>query len=387
MLTLIENGEVYAPEARGRRSVLLVAGVIAKVGAVERRAVEASGLELEVVDAAGCVVAPALIDPHEHLAGGSGEKGYASQTPAISAGEIVGAGVTTVVGCLGVDTTTKTLPALLAKAKGLKQEGLSAHVWTGGYNVPATTLTGSVRDDIMLVEEVIGAGEVAISDDRSTGPASHELARLAREAHNGGLLANKCGVTHFHVGDAKGRLQPLRALIDEYEIPPAWLYPTHVGRGEELMREAAELTRRGSFVDVDTVEEDLAKWLGCFLEHGGDASRLTASSDASISSPRTLFGQVRACVLEHKFPLEQVLPLVTSNTARVLKLSDRGTLEEGKAADVLVLEGRGLEIRDVFAAGRRLVRDGRLTFTEKFLEGSNRRIRLDGAKASGGRGA
>lgn len=381
MLTLIENGEVYAPEPLGRRSVLLVGAKVGKVGEVERRAVEALGLEVEVVDASGCVVVPALIDPHEHLAGGSGEKGYASQTPAVSAGEVVSAGVTTVVGCLGVDTTTKTMPALLAKAKGLREEGLSAHVWTGGYDVPPKTLTGSVRGDIMLVEEVVGAGEVAVSDDRSAEPAAHELARLVRDAHNGGMLAGKSGVTHFHVGDKKGRLRPLRTLIDEFDIPAAWLYPTHVGRGEELMREAAELTRRGAFVDIDTVEEDLPRWLGFFLEEKGDAARLTVSSDASISSPRTLFEQVRACVLEHGHKLESVLPLVTTNTARVLGLEDRGTLVAGKAADVLVLRARGLEIKDVFAGGRRLFKNGRLAFAEKFLDGSNRRIRLDGAKS------
>jgi beta-aspartyl-dipeptidase (metallo-type) len=386
MLTLIENGEVYAPEPCGRRSVLLVEGRVGKVGAVDRRAVEALGLELDVIDATGCVVAPALIDPHEHLAGGSGEKGYATQTPEIHAGEILCAGITTVVGCIGVDSMTKTLPALVAKAKGLKQEGLNARVWTGGYNVPPTTLTGSVRDDIMLVEEMVGAGEVAISDERSTEPSPHELARLVNDAHNGGLLSGKAGVTHFHVGSKKSRLQPLRTLIDEYEIPPVWLYPTHVERDEELMREAIDLARLGAFVDVDTVEEDLPKWLRFYLENGGPTEQLTASSDASINSPGTLFEQVRACVLQHGFPFEQVLPLVTSNTARVLKLRDRGTLEAGKSADVLVLRGRSLEIKDVFAGGRRLIRDGRLAFAEKFLAESNRRIRLDGARAGKGQG-
>src|SRR3712207_1367609 len=166
MLTLIENGEVYAPEPAGRQSVLVIGGRVEKMGEVDRRAVEAAGLELEVIDASGCVVTPGLIDPHEHIAGGSGEEGFASQTPEIHASEIVSAGVTTVVGCLGVDTTTKTLPGLLARAKALKGEGLSAFVWTGGYNVPPTTLTGSVREDVMYVEEVIGAGEVAVSDER-----------------------------------------------------------------------------------------------------------------------------------------------------------------------------------------------------------------------------
>lgn len=104
MLILIENGEVYAPEPRGRCSVLLDGGVIGKVGEVDGRAAASLGLELEVIDATGCVVTPGFIDPHEHLTGGSGEKGFASRTPEIYAREIAGAGITTVVGCLGVDT-------------------------------------------------------------------------------------------------------------------------------------------------------------------------------------------------------------------------------------------------------------------------------------------
>lgn len=285
MLTLIENGEIYAPEPAGRQSVLIVGGKIGKIGAVDRRAAEGLGLGLAVIDASGCVVTPGFIDPHEHIAGGSGEDGFASQTPEIHASEIVSAVITTVVGCLGVDTTTKTLPGLLARAKALKEEGLSAFVWTGGYNVPPPTLTGSVREDIMYVEEVIGAGEVAVSDERSTDPSPRELARLADDAHAAGMLSGKAGVTHFHVGEQESRLQPLRDLIDDYGTPPAWLYPTHMERSKALMSEAIELARRGSFVDVDTVEEDLHVWLRFYLEHGGPPGRLTASSDASISSP------------------------------------------------------------------------------------------------------
>jgi len=381
MLTLIENGEVYAPQPRGTPSLLLAGKRILKIGAIDGRALDALPLEVDIIDATDCLITPGLIDPHEHLTGGSGERGYSTQTPEIYASEIICAGITTVVGCLGVDTTTKSLHALLAKVKGLKEEGLSAYVWTGGYNVPPTTITGSVRDDIMLIEEVIGAGEIAISDVRSTEAATHELARLANDAYVGGLLSKKCGLTHFHVGDKEARLRPLRILIEEYETPPAWLYPTHVERNEALMLEAIDLTHRGAFVDIDTVEEDLTKWLRFYLEHDGDPQQLTVSSDASISSPRTLFQQMRACVLEHQIPLEQVLPLVTSNTARVLKLDDRGTLEAGKLADLLVLNRESLEIKDVICGGRRLMKNGRLTFNEKFLEESNRRIRLDGRKA------
>ena len=55
-------------------------------------------LPVETVDAEGGFVVPGLIDPHEHLLGGSGESGFSSQTPEITLSEIVAAGITTVVG-------------------------------------------------------------------------------------------------------------------------------------------------------------------------------------------------------------------------------------------------------------------------------------------------
>ena len=121
---------------------------------------------------------PGFIDPHEHLLGGSGEEGWASQTPEIALSEIVAGGITTVVGCLGTDTTTKTMPGLLAKAKAFNDEGLTAYIYSGGYNVPPITLTGSVRTDMLFVPEVIGAGEIAISDARSTEPTDRRTRAL-----------------------------------------------------------------------------------------------------------------------------------------------------------------------------------------------------------------
>jgi beta-aspartyl-dipeptidase (metallo-type) len=381
MLTLIENGFVYSPEPRGVQSVLLAGDRIEKIGEVDRRAIEASGLDLDVVDASDCLVTPGLIDSHEHLLGGSGEDGFSSQTPEIFLRELAVAGVTTVVGCLGVDTTTKTMPGLLARAKALDEEGLTAFIWSGGYNIPPTTITGSIRDDLIFIDEVIGAGEVAISDNRATEPAIEELARLVSDVYVGGMLSGKSGVTHFHVGDHPKGLSPLRALIENHAVKPEWLYPTHIDRTRELTREAAAFTRLGAFVDIDMTEENLQEHLRRFIENGGDLNRLTVSSDAAIASPRTLYDQMRACVAEHGFALERVLSLATANTARVLKLARKGRLEQGRDADALVLRRNTLEITHVFALGKPLIRDGEIVVTEKFLARSNRRISLYGGKS------
>jgi beta-aspartyl-dipeptidase (metallo-type) len=381
VITLIENGEVYTPAPMGKQQVLLTDGKIGKVGSVDRRAVESLGVEYEIVDASGCLVVPGFIDPHAHLLGGSGEDGFATQTPEFFIGELVPFGITSVVGALGVDTTMKTMAGLLAKAKALNEQGLNAYIWTGGYNIPPNSVMNSVRDDIMFLEEVIGTGEVAISDRRGMNTTAVELARVVSDTYIGGMLARKSGVTHFHVGEMDRRLEPLRLLLDDHDIDPKCIYPTHVQRNEKLMAEAVELTKRGCNVDVDTIAEDLAKWLRFYLDQGGDPACLTASSDASISSPRVLSEQIRSCVTQHNFPLELVLPLVTRNTARILKLEKKGTLEKGKWGDILLLEKDTLEIVHVLSKGIFMVRDGSMVVEEAFLEDSMRAIHLVGGKS------
>jgi beta-aspartyl-dipeptidase (metallo-type) len=381
VITLIENGEVYTPDPVGKQQVLLTDGKIAKVGPVDRKAVESIGVEYEVIDATGCLVVPGFIDPHMHLLGGSGEQGFATQTPEFFIGEIVPFGITSVVGALGVDTTMKTMAGLLAKVKGLNEQGLNAYLWTGGYNVPPTSIMETVRDDILFIHEVIGTGEVAISDLRGMNTSPAELARVVSDTYVGGMLARKAGVTHFHVGEEDRRLAPLRAILDDFDVDPSCIYPTHVQRNEKLMREAVELTKRGCNIDVDTIAKDLAKWFRFYLDEGGDPACMTASSDASISSPRVLSEQVRGCVTEHGFALEEVLPLVTRNTARILKLEMKGTLEKGKWGDILLLEKGTLEIVHVISRGVFMVRDGSPVVEEKFLDESMRAIHLVGSES------
>ena len=381
MFIVVRGGEIYNPRPVGKSDLLIAGDKVVRVGDVDTGALDRCGLGLEIIEAENCLVVPGFIDPHEHLLGGSGEEGWASQTPEIALTEIVVGGITTVVGCLGTDTTTKTMPGLLAKAKAFNQEGTTAYVYSGGYNVPPVTLTGSVRTDMLLVPEVIGAGEIAISDARSTEPSDGELARLVRDAYVGGLLTGKSGVTHVHVGSGKKRLRPLRNLLDEYEIEPCSLYPTHMDRSEELMLETIELSQRGVTVDLDTVDGELPRWMSFYLDRGGDPRHLTVSSDAAVNSPRAVWQQIRTCVLQHRIPLEVLLPCVTSNTARVLKLPSKGHLSEGADADLVVLRKDSLQIVDVIARGRSFVRNGEPAFRETFLQKSNREVRLRGNRA------
>jgi len=358
--TLIENGELYAPEPLGRQSILIAGSEIVRIGQVEAQALDRLGLAYEVIDATSCLVIPGLVDPHEHLIGAGGEQGFGSRMPEVLVRDLVQAGITTVIGCLGTDTVTRTLAALLGKVRQLEAEGITAYLYTGGFQVPTPTLTGSVMSDLVLIDKVIGVGEIAIADVRSSQPTAAELARLVADAWVGGTIAGKAGVTHFHVGPGRERLALLHTLLDRQAVVPAALYATHIHRSRALLEDAVTLARRGAYVDIDTIDEDLAHWLVRYRERGGPMGRLTASSDAHTQdgTPAKLYGQLVACCRDHGMPLPEVLPLFTSTPAAALKLKLKGRLCERADADLVVITREKMEICYVLARGKVVVRKG-----------------------------
>lgn len=376
-LLLLKNARVHAPEELGVRHVLIGGG---RILALEEKALDVGSLAVERIDLRGARVIPGLIDGHAHITGGGGESGPATKVPAPVLTTYTLAGVTSIVGLLGTDDTTRTTSELLTRARALRDEGLSAWCWTGGYHVPPTTFSGSVRSDIAHLDVVLGIGEVAISDHRSSQPTLDELLRLAADAHVGGLMTNKAGVLHLHVGDGKRGLELVRRALETSEIPPRVFHPTHVNRKRALFEEALELARRGSTIDVTAypVEKGEDAWSAAdaferFQDCGADPARLTISSDGGgclptfdaegrmvrmgVGDPAALLATVRELVKRGR-KLADVLPPFTSNVARLLRLAGKGSIVVGADADLIVLDERG-GASDVIALGRMLVRGGK----------------------------
>ncbi len=332
-----------------------------------------------VVDMNGAAVGPGLIDCHVHVTGGGGEDGFSTQAPPVPLSGFTRHGVTSVVGLLGTDDETRSTANLLARTRALREEGLSAWCWTGGYHLPPTTLTGSVRGDIVQLDCVIGLGEIAISDHRSSQPTFEELARLASEVHVAGLLSRKAGVMHLHLGDGPRGLSLVRQLLDDTELPARVFHPTHVNRRRGLFAEACELSRRNVVIDVTAfpVEEGEDAWSapdawerfheescpvgnltissdggGCLPKFDADGEMLTMDFATSAGLPETLAELVR-----RGHPLEKVLPAMTSNVARLLRLTGKGRIEEGNDAD-LVFFDQEHGVRHVMAGGIWMVQDG-----------------------------
>ena len=381
MITIIKNGDVYIPEYKGKQSVLLVGDKIAKIGEIDERKFLDLHLDVKIIDAKDQIVIPGLIDPHVHLIGGGGEGGFTTRTPELQLSELTRSGITTAVGLLGTDGTTRHMTSLLAKARALEEEGITTYIYTGNYHVPTPTITSSVKDDLILIDKVIGAGEIAISDSRSAQPSLHEVAKLVAEARIGGLLSKKAGVTHFHTGPGKDLLNFLHKLLEDFEIPASQLYATHITRSKELVDDAISLSKKGVYVDI-TCDEETGNWIKYFKENGGHLDRLTLSSDGNgslplfdengqlmglgVASPYTLFAEMIKAVQTTSLSLEEVLPLVTANTARVLKLPQKGQLIKGNDADLVLLNKESMLPNHVIAKGKHMVTNGEIVVKGTF---------------------
>ncbi|MDD4976498.1 MAG: beta-aspartyl-peptidase [Bacteriovorax sp.] len=379
-ILLLKNAELYSPVYMGKKDILCIEGKITKIGNVNSAHLDLLEIPYDILDLEGMFLFPGLIDPHEHLIGGSGENGYCSRSPEMTIPEIVRGGITTVVGCIGVDTITRNMHSLLAQAKFFNEEGLTTYIWSGGYSVPPSTLTGSIKSDLILINEVIGAGEIAISDVRSSEPTLAEMGRIVSEAYIGGLLTGKAGVTHFHLGDGKYHLKFLFDLLEHFDVLPTSLYPTHLSRNPQLLKDGARITRAGVTIDFDTCEGDLVPALKAFMEHTGDLNFLTLSSDASFTSPGFLYEQIKEAMKVFNWSLEKILPLVTTNTARILKLRNKGHIALEADADLVAVDRSTLEINHVIAKGKLFIKDGKSLYNQLILDRSNRKIEIYGKK-------
>jgi beta-aspartyl-dipeptidase (metallo-type) len=375
VLILLRDAELYDPAPRGRRHLLVAGDRIVWVGrdipALDR------ALKVDEVDCRGRRVIPGLIDGHVHLTGGGGEAGPHTRVPPLAISRLTAGGVTTAVGVLGTDDAVRTTAELVTVARGLTQEGLSAYCHTGGYHIPPMTATGNVRLDIVLLDVVLGVGELAISDHRSSQPTLDELLRIAGDAHVGGLMSGKAGIVHLHVGDGGRGLDLIRQALDASELPARVFNPTHVNRKRALFDEALALAGRGCTVDVTAfpVAEGEDAWSAAdalvrYLDAGLPADRVTVSSDGGgclpvfdaegrvasmdVGSPSALADTLRA-LLRAGQPLERVLPAFTANPAALLRLERKGRLGADADADLVVLDEDG-GVAEVMARGRWHVR-------------------------------
>lgn len=379
--TLLKNAHVIAPEDFGVKDILVAGEKIAMIG---------EGLSLpavydcEVVDCEGNYVVPGFIDSHVHLIGGGGEGGYATRTPEIQLTDITTSGVTTVLGLLGTDGVTRHVASLLAKARGLEDEGITAYIYSGSYEIPTPTITGSVRNDIILIDKVIGTGEIAMCDHRSSQSPKEAYQQITAEARVGGMLSGKAGVVNMHLGDGEDGLKMLYEITKNGEIPKTQIIPTHVNRNKRLFKEAIEWAKQGGIMDVtSSVSPESgsshsvksSEAVKQALEAGVNIENITMSSDGNgsmpifdeagnnigvgVASQISILNEFRDMMQKENIAITDAIKIITSNIAKFTKLYPRkGCLANNSDADILVLD-KDLQLQHVWARGTHMVENGK----------------------------
>ena len=375
MMRILRNATVYSPEYQGVRDIYICGERIAQI--VECSPLSPSFMPCDEIDCTGLRLIPGLIDAHVHSTGGGGEAGYGSRVPPLQLTQLTRWGVTTCVGLLGTDATTRTVRDLVARTYGLRRHGMTAHCYTGSYRYPVATLTGSIRDDIVFIDPVLGVGELAISDHRSSQITLHELLRVASDAHVAGLMTGKAGIVHLHLGDGARRFDLIHQALDTSELPARVFHPTHINRNRPLFDASFELVERGVTVDITAfpeadggllASEAIAHW----IEQGADLTKLTCSSDGGgclpefncdgvvermgVGTSKVLLETITA-LTNQGYALDVILPVFTENVARTLRLSNKGKIAPGYDADIVALDSSD-NVRYVMGRGDWLILDG-----------------------------
>ena len=379
-MKLIRQAEVYAPEYLGKKDILVIND---KIVAIED---QISGgfdqLTVEEIDGSSLIATPGFIDCHFHILGGGGEGGYQNRTPEVTLSQLTTAGVTTVVGCLGTDGVGRDMVALISKAKGLEAEGISTYVYDGSYRLPLDPVTDSLIKDFLTIDKVIGIGEIAVSDHRSSQPSFEEFTRAVADARVGGMLSGKAGIINVHLGGGKRQYELLLQTVEETEIPISQFLPTHANRTSELFEASIAFAKMGGTIDF-TASEDPDYWerendevrfskgLKRLLDEGIGLDQFTMTSDGQgslpyfdennqfiglgVGSSRALMVGIKEAVQVEQIPLEIALRAITSNPAKILKLAQKGRIAPGMDADLCLLNQDTLDVETVIAKGKVMV--------------------------------
>jgi beta-aspartyl-dipeptidase (metallo-type) len=375
MLTLFKNARIYAPQYLGIKDVLTGGKSIL---AIADHIDTPVGVEVSTIDCTGLSLMPGLIDSHVHITGGGGEGGPASRMPELLLSMMLDGGVTTVIGCLGTDGITRSVESVLMKVKSLRAQGVSAWMYTGAYQVPPPTITGDIAKDIALFEEIIGVGEVAISDHRSSIPSVGELARITASARVAGMIGGKAGIVNMHMGDAVDPFRPIHDVVAGTMMGYKQFLPTHCNRNSYIFEDSKAYGKKG-YIDITTssypyyTDEEIKPSVALkeLLAAGVPLEHITFTSDGcgslpgfdpetgklikiEMGLPSSLLREIKEAVLQDGIPLEQALQVATSNPADILKLTGKGRIAEEYDADLLVLDD-SFNIVYVMAMGKMMI--------------------------------
>lgn len=383
MKILIKNGHVIDP-ANGRNGIMDVfidKGIISEVG----HDLELDGLEMEIIDAAGKVVVPGLVDMHCHLR----EPGFEYKEDIESGTRSAVAGGITSVACMPNTKPVTDNAGIITYIKARAKEAGYANV----YPIGAVS-KGLEGKELAEIGEMKFAGAVALSDDGRPVTESGLMRRameyakmfdlkvishcedisLADDGYmNEGAVASEMGLRG--ISRAAEEVMVARDII----IAEAIDAPVHIAhvstRGSvELVRQAK---KRGVAVTCETcphyfsltdkacegfntnakmnpplrTDDDVAA-IKEGLKDGTIDCIVTDHAPHHIDEKNCEFGHalngivgfetslglgIRYLVNEGVLTLEELIRKMSLNPSKILGIS-KGTLGEGKAADVTIFD-------------------------------------------------
>ena len=389
MIKVIKNIKVYSPKYLGIKDVVISSNKIE--GIYDNLNIPDNFINIKIIDGTNKMLFPGFIDNHVHINGAGGEGGFRMRTPELKLTDLTTAGVTTVIGCIGTDGVCRDMASLLAKAKSLEEEGITTYCYTGSYEIPVKTLTDSIKKDIMLIDKIIGIGEIAISDTRSSQATYDELVQSIAQARVGGLLSGKSGIANIHLGDGTRGLGYLFRLADETEIPITQILPTHINRNGDLFKSGEKYINKGGYIDLTTStpenllapgELSASEALSILVNNNSNIENVTFSSDGNGSMPifdedgklikvgictvSSLYDEVRKAIQKYNVNIEDAIKVITSNVSKVLKLHKKGSIEIGKDADLVIVNESDLMIDTVIAMGKVMIENGEVIIKGTF---------------------
>ena len=387
MLKILRCERVLAPEPLGPKDIVIAGEQIV---AVADPGVQVAGVPVELHDLAGLTVTPGFIDNHVHVLGGGGGLGFASRAPELQTSQLARVGTTTVIGMLGFDASTKDMRALVAKTKAFRQDGLSAHALTGAtLEHPVPTLTGRIRDDIAFIDEIIGVGEISVSElgyaYDSNGPGAQYIAEAATAGLLAGRLSGKSGYLCLQVPPYRGAcLKPVLTMLKQTGFPIGQLLPSHVNQTDAYMADAIAWGHHGGWLDVganyapdNNYSRAIppARAITRLIDRGVPLAQILLSSDGNGAPPKEEQGEGqpvaanympvgalqrvwRELIVDEGLSPTDALSVVTANVAAATGLKRKGAIAPGLDADLNVVD-QDWRIHMVIARGRIMVDDGR----------------------------
>jgi beta-aspartyl-dipeptidase (metallo-type) len=215
-----------------------------------------------------------------------------------------------------------------------------------------------------------------------------ELIRLAAHAKIGGMFSGKSGIVNVHMGDRQDPFDPLYKVFEKSDLTHAQFLPTHCNRNDHIFEESKKYGMKG-FVDFTAYPKDYdhkgkkaSEAVARLFKEGLPPGHITVSSDGcgslpffkngkliklGIGEPDAIFYTLLELVDNEGLTWEEALPVVTSNPANIFMLPNKGIIQEGNDADLVLLNSMN-EIEYLVANGEIMIRQGKIIRKGTFEE-------------------